>query len=83
MQSRFFTNNCLLAIACLLAVGILRLNSGKAYAAVTSEYQVIEASEDNIPHIIQTQTKDGWELVAAPMWTYDEVHAKGLLVFRK
>ena len=82
MNTRSFTNVCLLAIICLLAVIVMKIGPGRAYAAEKFQYRVIPVEEPNAPAEILKQTKDGWELVAAPVWTYDEVHARMLLIFR-
>ena len=84
MGNRSFTNVCLVAIIGLLTLLLLRIGSARAYAADGSQYSVVQViNEDQVPDEIMKQTKAGWELVAVQMWTYDQVHAKGLLIFRK
>ena len=80
-----FTNVCLMAIICLLAVIAMRLNTEHVYAAKAWKYEVVRALDGQVPAEIQKQTQAGWELVAAPFWANANVMSgsEGLLIFRK
>ena len=80
-----FSNVCLIAIICLLAVIILRLDSGEVHASKKHRYQVVRVLEAQASDVITKQVDDGWELVAAPFYAYANTtgNASGLLIFRK
>jgi hypothetical protein len=80
-----FTNVCLMAIICLLAVIAMRLNTEHVYAAKSWRYEVINVVDGLAADEIQKQTQAGWELVAAPFLANANMSAgsNGLLIFRK
>jgi hypothetical protein len=79
-----FTNLCLMAIICLLAVIAMRLNPEHVYAAKAWKYEVIEVVDGRAADEIQKQTQAGWELVATPFWANPNMTAgsNGMLIFR-
>jgi ABC-type cobalt transport system substrate-binding protein len=85
MSKTSFTNFCLVAIICLLAVIAMKLNTGHVYAAKSWKYETLRVLDGQAADEIQKQSQAGWELVAAPFWTYSNRSggADGLLIFRK
>jgi len=87
MRNNQFVNTCLALIVGLLALLIVRLDTG-VYAAKKFKYEVVPAyegtSDQNVAALVEKETQAGWELVDAPMWRFDASNpAQGFLIFRK